>query len=109
MLGGCSEDWPCGRYALAASFFFLGLAAASLFAAAACAISLPEDRLFVEAAAHGWAARDERALAAFYTGRVEEARDLWEGLLAGDDLPESERARVEANLSFTPPREGAGR
>jgi tetratricopeptide (TPR) repeat protein len=82
---------------------------ASLFAAAACAISLPEDRLFVEAAAHGWAARDERALAAFYTGRVEEARDLWEGLLAGDDLPESERARVEANLSFTPPREGAGR
>jgi len=74
---------------------------AYLFACAACAVARPADRLFVDAAAHGWAARDERALAAYYTGRVDEARELWQALLAGEDLPGSERGRVQANLGFT--------
>ena len=77
---------------------------AYLFACTACGIARPPDRLFVDAPAHGWAARDERALAAYYTGRIDEARDLWEGLLQGGQLPEGERGRIEANLSFTPPR-----
>ncbi len=40
------------------------------------------------------------ALAAFYTGRQDEAAKLWKGLLAGPHLPAADRARIEAHLGF---------
>ena len=74
---------------------------AYLFASAAQALPMPEDRLFIDANAYGWWGQDELALAAFYTGRVADAARIWNTLLHGTKLPESERSRIEQNLSFT--------
>lgn len=74
---------------------------AYLFARAASDIPLPADRLFVDASVYQWRARDELALAAFYTGRRAEAERLWRALLTdATALPETQRARVRQNLSF---------
>lgn len=78
---------------------------AYLFAREAVALPPSGDRLFVEVAVHAWWSRDELALAAYYTGRTEEAAHLWRSLLAAPALPESERPRIERNLAFT--RSGA--
>jgi tetratricopeptide (TPR) repeat protein len=74
---------------------------AYLFANAARAVAMPPDRLFVDATAYGWWGEDERALAAFYTGRIVDAARIWRALLGGTQLPASERPRIEQNLSFT--------
>jgi tetratricopeptide (TPR) repeat protein len=74
---------------------------AYVFAAAASRIPLPPDRLFVDVSAYAWAAQDELALAAFYTGKVAEAASLWRSLLGATALPASERPRIERNLRFT--------
>lgn len=74
---------------------------AYLFARAAAQLPRSPDRLFVDAQAYGWRRDDELALAAFYSGRVPEAAALWRALLASDDLPAAERARIERNLQFT--------
>lgn len=74
--------------------------AAYLFARAAAAVPPPGDRLFVDATAYGWARDDELALAAFYSGRVDEAAQLWRRMLTSPALPASERARIERNLQF---------
>ncbi|HZZ95017.1 MAG TPA: glycosyltransferase family 2 protein [Usitatibacter sp.] len=74
---------------------------AYLFAQAAKRLAMSTDRLFVDATAYGWRRDDELALAAFYSGRKDEAAVLWRAMLAAPDLPVSERARVERNLSFT--------
>lgn len=74
-----------------------------LFASAAQNIPQPADRLFVDLAAYGWRGKDELALAAFYTGRIDLARQLWQALLAGAALPDSECSRVERNLAYTKP------
>jgi quinol monooxygenase YgiN len=73
---------------------------AYLFAQAASQIPVPNDRLFVDVTAYHWRAPDELALAAFYTGRKEQAAQLWKGLLAGPHLPAADRVRIEANLGF---------
>ncbi|GAB3285589.1 glycosyltransferase [Parahaliea aestuarii] len=74
---------------------------AYLFARAACDIAPPSDRLFVDWSVYQWRARDELALAAFYTGRKVEAEQLWRQLLSDvEALPASERGRVEQNLSY---------
>ena len=75
---------------------------AYIFAQAAVQLPLSVDRLFVEVPAYGWSARDELALAAFYTGRHEEAKQLWVTLLQSQDLPQIERSRVEKNLGYVP-------
>jgi glycosyltransferase involved in cell wall biosynthesis len=80
---------------------------AYLFANVARAIPMPQDRLFVDATAYGWWGQDELALAAFYTGRRAEAARIWESLLAGAQLPASERPRIEKNLGFTSGAESA--
>jgi tetratricopeptide (TPR) repeat protein len=46
----------------------------------------------------GWIAREEDALALFYTDRVAEARDIWKRLLMTRDLPEDIRSRVADNI-----------
>lgn len=65
------------------------------------ALDLPEgrDRLFVEPLA-AWRALDEGAIAAYWTGRLEESRELAEAALAHVLLPPAERPRVRANLDF---------
>jgi tetratricopeptide (TPR) repeat protein len=74
---------------------------AYLFAQAAARIAQPDDRLFVDAEAYGWRRDDELALAAFYTGRKDDAAALWRAMLAAGGLPVAERPRIEQNLRFT--------
>lgn len=76
-------------------------ALARLFAERATALPMPDDALFVDRATYRWRALDELALARYYTGDRDGAASTWRALLAGDALPESERARIRANLDFT--------
>lgn len=75
---------------------------AYLFAQAAATIPLSSDRLFVDQPAYGWTRSDELALAAFYTGRYDQAQAVWQDMLNGADLPASERQRIQNNLGFLP-------
>ena len=75
---------------------------AYLFGRTAAEIPVPTDRLFVDLSIYHWFAKDELALAAFYTGRYAEAESVWQVLLASPLLPESERARIQRNISFIP-------
>ena len=75
-----------------------------LFAQRAVAITLPtEDILFVWAAAHSWAARDEQAVCASQLGRHSEAFALFRQLLAGDNLAPEDRIRIAVNRDFSVP------
>lgn len=71
-----------------------------LFAKEASKIPIPKDRLFVDIFAYQWKAADELALAAFYTGRIDEATKLWFDLLANPSVPEPDRLRIQGNLKF---------
>jgi len=73
---------------------------AYLFAQAALQAHPGGDILFVEPAAHLWRAQDECAIAAYWTGRYEEARALCEALLGSPNLPDAQRPRVLANLNY---------
>lgn len=73
---------------------------AYLFATVAARTPLPGDRLFVDLAPYHWRAADELALAAHYSGRPAQAHSLWSALLASALLPDSERARIQANRVF---------
>ena len=73
---------------------------AYLYARAATELGSCADLLFVETDALAWRAQDERAIAAYWTGRYEESRDLCGRLLSEGQLPEAERERVEANRQF---------
>ena len=71
-----------------------------LFARTAAEIPLTSDRLFVDRSLYEWRAKDELALAAFYTGRKTEAKNLRCELLVSSALPQQERVRIEGNLGF---------
>ncbi len=73
---------------------------ALLFAREAASLQRPEDILYVDASAYAWRARDELALAHFWTGNGAKARRIAEQLLASGNLPESELARVRDNLEW---------
>jgi glycosyltransferase involved in cell wall biosynthesis len=75
-------------------------ALAHLFAAAAIAIPRPADVLFVEKEAYTWRSLDEYAVSSYYVDRIPEALAANERLLAGGEVPASERARIEANRAF---------
>lgn len=75
-----------------------------LFAARAAAIPFPDsDRLFVDRAVYEFKARDELAIAAYYTRRYKESFDLNAALLADPTLPDGERGRIEGNRDFSVP------
>lgn len=76
-------------------------AQAELFARAAVAIPRPNDMLFVEDSVYAWHALDELAIACYWRGKRDEARDINERLLASGRLPEGERERVQKNLAFS--------
>ena len=79
-------------------------ALACVYAQAACALPLPADRLFVEAAVYQWQALDELAVSAYYVpvpvvqaaGR-EAMRKL---LRQAQRLPAEVQARLRANARF---------
>ncbi len=75
---------------------------AYLVAQSALPIAFTTDRLFVDFPLYAWARYDEVALAAFYTGRMEQAETLWQALLQNPHLPAAERPRIEQNLGFIP-------
>ena len=70
------------------------------FAALAVALDVPADRLFVERWVYDWGARFELSVALGWTGRLDEAIDHSEVLLAlGDRLDGEHRRALEHNLA----------
>lgn len=74
---------------------------AELFARAAVAIARPNDLLFVEDSVYAWHAADELAIACYWLGKRDEARDINQRLLSEGRLPAAERERVEKNLEYS--------
>lgn len=75
-----------------------------LFARLAAEIPLPaNDRLFVHADVYAWRAVDEQAVCASWLGLWAETFDLTKRLLARDDIPEEDRARIAANRDMALP------
>lgn len=74
--------------------------AAYPFARVALEIPRPSDRLFVDDSVYAWRAKDEFAVAAYWVGNYRDALVANEALLAGKELPASERPRIEANIGF---------
>jgi tetratricopeptide (TPR) repeat protein len=75
---------------------------AYLFAKQAASIPHPgaDERLFVYETVYSWRALDEWAVAASWTGRWLETKQVCERLLAGPALPDCERGRVQRNLEL---------
>ena len=76
-------------------------ALAELFAGAAASIPRPDDVLFIDESVYAWRALDELSIAAYYTGKRRESRLLTLRLLEENRIPEAERPRIEANLTYT--------
>ena len=83
-------------------------ALALLFARQAAAISRPADLLFVDDAVYQWRNLDELSVAASWAGALSEGRQAIDRLIAGGNLPASERPRVEDNLRFYLKSSGRG-
>lgn len=75
-------------------------ALAHLFARQAFALPSTADTLFVDASVYAWRAADELVVASFYTGFVEQGRDVLRLLLAQGRFPASESARIQGNRVF---------
>ena len=75
-------------------------ALAHLFAMRAADIPRPSDILFLDHTVYDWRALDELSIASYYVGLHGQALALADRLLAGGNLPESERDRVETNRRF---------
>ncbi len=75
-------------------------ATARMFAERAMAIPLPTDWLFVDDSWYRWRAKDEYAIASYWTGHYAECQRVSDALLAGPDLPAEQRARVGDNSRF---------
>ena len=72
-----------------------------LFAERAATFRCPiDDALFVDADVYAWRALDEQAVCASWIGKHTEAFALCRRLLARDDTPRQERARVAANRDY---------
>lgn len=77
------------RYALGRDFAMIALSKAP-----------SEDLLFVDHSVQAWRARDELSVSSYWCGEYSACADLCRELLASPSLPDTERARVEANLAF---------
>lgn len=71
-----------------------------LIAQQAIQTPVPADRLFVDIWSYRWKAADELALAAYYTGRREQAARLWEDLLRNPLVPPLDQERIRQNRGF---------
>ncbi|MGB0132696.1 glycosyltransferase [Dokdonella sp.] len=70
------------------------------FAAVAMAKAPTDDVLFVDHGVLAWRARDELAVSSYWCGEYSVCAEHCRQLLANASLPDSERQRVEANLTF---------
>ena len=75
-------------------------AQAYVYAKHAASLISPDDRLFIEADCYAWRARDEWAIAAYWTDRFAESKAVCDDLLARNVVPERERDRIKANRDF---------
>ena len=75
-------------------------AQAYVYAKLATTIPYPSDRLFVEAECYSFRALDELAIAAYWTGRYAECRDIAEQLLKSGNVGAAHVERVKANRDF---------
>ncbi len=89
---------PCelARYCRLQKHFALGRD----FAAIALSKAPTEDVLFVDHSVQTWRAHDELSVSNYWCGDYSACADLCRELLASPSLPDTERARVEANLAF---------
>jgi len=71
-----------------------------IYAQAAVQIKQPDDMLFLDRSCYTWRPLDELAVATYWIGRHVESKLACEQLLSGEDLPASERNRVQENLKF---------
>lgn len=79
-----------GRYALA-----------YVYASTAATTPLPaDDVLFVSTSTYLWQARDELAVAAYWTAHYRQCADLCDQLLSNPALPEAARPRILENLQY---------
>lgn len=73
---------------------------AYLFATQGNAIPPTDDILFVTPWIYRWGCRFEQSIAAYWTGRIDEARQACLDVLAEPDLPDEYRRHAERNLEF---------
>ena len=73
---------------------------AYLFAKTGSEIPYPTDQLFVEKDTYEWCIFDELSIAAYWTGRYLESKQLCEKLLSMD-LAETDSTRIKMNLDFS--------
>lgn len=59
----------------------------------------PDDVLFVSTGIYQWQARDELAVAAYWTGHYQQCADLCDQLLSNPAVPETARPRILDNLN----------
>lgn len=78
-----------GRFALAYTY-----------ALTASNMSMPDDLLFVANTVYEWQAKDELAVAAYWTGRYQQCAAVCDQLLSNPALPDNARKRIQANLDF---------
>lgn len=81
---------------------------AYLFAKRAVETPRPGDGLFLDDSVYDWRCLDEYAIAAFYVGEIEAAREANLRLLAEGKVPESELPRIRKNLEFCESPEESG-
>jgi hypothetical protein len=75
-------------------------ALAHLFATRAVGLPQPDDILFVDTPIYLWRARDEYAVAAYWTGNYHACATACEQLLGSGHLPADQTARVKGNLEL---------
>jgi tetratricopeptide (TPR) repeat protein len=71
-----------------------------MVAAQAVAMARPDDLLWIEEDVYAWRAKDEYAVASYWTGQYVACAKVCQDLLASNVLPESQRARIKENLGY---------
>lgn len=74
--------------------------AAKMVLVEAAKIPTSNDRLFVEMDCYGWRRTDEFALVLYHLGDKDNAKKLWESLLAPNKLPSDQLPRIRENLKY---------
>lgn len=73
---------------------------AYFYAKNASQIPFPKSGLFLESSCYTWKIQDELSVAAFYTGRKKEFKELLIKLIQNKNIPEKEKNRISFNLNF---------
>ena len=73
---------------------------AHLFSSVAVKVSRPADILFLDDTVYEWRALDEYCISSYWVGDPREGLKAADRLLKQGKLPQTQRARVEANRAF---------